>query len=477
MRKQKRRMFFGVGMLAALILFTALVRLPEEKKQDEQLAAEEVQKQENLIKCMEEIQSIQVEKNGERTELFRKDGKFIVQGIPEEKRDDGKSDAAVIRLYESRVTEHLGEQEELGQFGLGEEAAQIIIMTGSDQIQKFKVGNWLKGSGNEIYVLLDGDVCTVKYFPPELIQGKKAFYSLDLISIMGRAEDGEAQEPQLNYLELTGENFEEPIIIIRSGVTESGFLMKEPVYSEAMFAPTDMQTGSISMLSCLQEVSAEAVAVLHADAETVRQYGMDKPQACVRYSFDGEEHSLMVGERRDDGTRYLMVDDDQNIYLIGDERVSAWAEADVMDLRTSYIWLVDVSMLEKLIISDRKKEFEYRLEWKQGEEGRKELAVNYGGKIIDAEKIWLPFYQKLLGMTVMSVVKPSAWEKKPDCSVTFCYAEEYQKDAITVSFYKSLEDDCYAALLNGNFAGTLRINTVEEIMELTDRVNAYEDNK
>lgn len=474
MKKQKKRLLLWICALAALLLAAAWLRLPVKREGEEPGRQEEYDNGNSgrLVGYEEEaIRHIRVKWAGEALEISHGNEGFVPQEIPPEKQDTKKTAAVVGRLCESRITERLGVQEDLGQFGLNRDAAQFTITGEGGEVQEFWVGNRLGQNAEEVYVLTDKEVCVVTGFPAAFTEGRKAFYRLDLI--INSNEKGGQTEEKLEYLELTGEQFPDPVRIVQSRETGSGYLMEEPAYAEAMFAQTQGQAEASPLVSSLTEVTAEAVAVVNADGGAVREYGLDRPQARVHYCIGGKEHRLTVGKQRKDNTRYLMVDEDKNIYVVSEEQVGAWAEADAMDLRTSYLWLVDVNRLERLVISIGTDTFEYQIGRKEEKDGEQRIEVSSRGRTIDAVKTWLPFYQKLLGMTVMSAKKPEKWEETPSLTVAYD-TEENREDPLTVSFCKSAEEGCYAAFLNGSFAGALRIPTVEEIMELINRVNADE---
>lgn len=478
MRRQKIKIAVLFIVLAVLIAVVALFKVPAGTGREgvDNYAVEEGLNRKFLQNdTQSEIDEVIVE-NTECSYTVKMQGDTnIIRDFPEDKLDSGKLKRALDNLFQAEITEDLGEQEDLLQFGLEEGGTEFTVVWRSGTVQGFRIGNMLAGRENACYALLDGRVCVVEGFPLNLCEGRRAFYRLELIAIPLQMNENGENADSMDYLRLGGSHFKEEINIVQSEETGSGYLMEEPVYGEAMFAGTDAATQEISILDSLAYVEAESMAYENADVDVIKECGLENPYAFAEYSINGEEHTVRVSSVHE-GRRYLMADEDTSIYTVEDIRVNAWAEADASDLRTSYIWLVDVARLDAVVLTGKGNRYEYRIVREEGDSAQ-EFCVYYGDNELDARGSWLPFYQELLGMAILNTEKPSKWDEEPDYTISYFYIEQDRKEPVTIEFYREQDKDRYAALLNGRFAGTLRADTVVETMELANKVNTYGESR
>lgn len=403
--------------------------------------------------------------------IVRQESGYTILDFPEGRLDSGKLEEALGFLTEAEVSEDLGEQAEIDQFGLGDQSTRFMVSGKDGTARQFQIGNMLAGSEDRRYALIEGSVCVVDGFPQSLCAGPRAFYRLELIA----APERQVKDPDteavyvFDYLNISGSRFGdgEQIHIVRSEETDSGYLMESPAYGAAMFAETDSAVQTVSIPDSLARVEAAAVIYESAGEKELQECGLEEPYAVAEYALNGEEHILRVSSVRN-GMRYLTVDDDPAVYEVEDGRVSPWAEVRAGDLRTSYIWLVDVAGLDRLVLDGESGRHEYRLERRGGDNGSG-FRVYYGDKELDAGGEWLSFYQTLLGMPILSTDRPSGWEEEPDYSVSYYCSGQAP---VAVTFHREHDSGRYAALLNGRFAGVLRTDTVEEAVKSADRVNA-----
>lgn len=474
MRRQKTKTAALIMVLAVLIAAVAFVRVPAQtgKEDVDNHAAREGQEHQFVqVDAGSQIEEITVENTECSYTIEVQDDTDMIRGFPEDKLDRGKLEKALDGLLRAALTEDLGNQEDLLQFGLGEDDTRFTVVCQDGATQEFRIGNMLTGREDACYAILDNRVCVVEGFPQELCEGRRAFYKLELIAVAPKMNENGENADSMDYLRLGGSHFREEISVVQSEETGSGYLMEEPVYGEAMFADTDTAAREVSILDSLAYVEAASMVCENADADEIKECGLEIPYAFAEYSLNGEEHNIRVSSVCDDGTRYLMLDEDPAVYSVEDIRVNAWAEADVADLRTSYIWLVDVAGLDALVLTGRSGRYEYRMVRENGDSAQ-EFQVYCGEEELDVRGSFLPFYQKLLGMTILNTEKPSTWEEEPDYTISYIYGEQEGKENVTIEFYREHDKERYAAFLNGRFAGVLRADTVEKTMELADKVNA-----
>lgn len=483
MRRQQFKIAGLILMLVVLVTAVVFLKMPpqtegEEIQRDGDVTVQTQDNdangiQEKLLQSDAKIQiaEVSVENNdGSYCIACGEDG-YIIREFPDGRLDEDRLTDVLNLLLQVKVSEELGEQEQLEQFGLGTGGTRVHVTDANGADWAFTVGDMLRGNENMCYVLLKEQVYVAEGFPRRLCEGRKAFYKLDLIDV--KADKG--KENVLEYLTISGRNFEEEIRIVQSARTGSGYLMESPAYGEVMFAETDMAAQRISIPDSLSGVAAEAVIYENADTDERKECGLEEPYAVAEYGINGEKHTIRVSSVRE-GQRYMMVDEDPAIYTVEDIRVDAWADANADHLRTAYLWLVDVTGLDRLVIETLDSRYEYRIE-RQNKDGNEALRVYYEDKELDADGVWLPFYQELLGMTVLSTKKPSGWEDQPEYTITYYGNGQSGKDPVTVELCREQDSGRYVALLNGRFAGVLREDTVKTVMGSADKVNTDGENR
>ncbi len=477
MRRQKFKIAWLILILVALAAAVVFLKSSphtegEAKERDGDVTAQTDDNDTNgihgmLLQSDSEIQivEISVENDDGSYCIARREEGYIIRNFPEGRLDEKMLVDTLNLLLQVKVSDEVGKQEQLEQFGLGAGSTRIHVTDKNGKDWVFTVGDMLRGNENMCYVLLKEQVYVAEGFPRRLCEGRKAFYKLDLIEV--KADEG--TENVLEYLTISGRHFEEEICITQNPQTGSGYLMEAPAYGEVMFAETDIAAQKMSIPDSLSRVTVEAVIYENADMDERKECGLDEPYAVAEYGINGERHIIRVSDARE-GRRYMMVDDDPAIYTVEDIRVDAWADARADDLRIAYLWLVDVTGLDRLVIETKSSRYDYRIE-RQKKDGDETFRVYYEDKEVDADGVWLPFYQQLLGMPILGTKKPSAWEELPEYTITYYSNGKNGEEPVVTELCREQDSGRYVALLNGRFAGVLREDTVKAVMELVDKVN------
>ena len=290
MHKQRRKICAGITLLAILTVLAVIINRPVEEGTNE---AEE-EREYLIAEGNGEIEKIVIDNKEGTFEIHRGQDGFAMEGMAEEALDEDKLNETVTALRACFVEENLGEKADLEQFGLGRKAVLMEIIFRGGGTEEWKIGDEIEGSGRR-YVLHQNEVCIVSDFPASLPEGRKAFYRLLLISIPQEEDENGAAEDRLDYLRLSGRNFERAIVIRPSGETNSGYLMEEPVYSEAMFVQTDVSLGTVSVIDSLGSVAADSVEAERISGKEAL-YGLEEPYAKVEYRLNGEAHEICIGE-------------------------------------------------------------------------------------------------------------------------------------------------------------------------------------
>ena len=222
----------------------------------------------------------------------------------------------------------------------------------------------------------------------------------------------------------------------------SSYLITQPVMAES---GTNTLT---EIATALKSLSAKAVVAAGRTQETLEQYGLAEPYAQITFDMNGEEHTLAVSEANSSGNRYLIADDIDLVYEVTGDSVNAWAEAGLMDLRMSYVWLPNINNVSALTmrVADGT---EYRFDVEQ-------VVVDYEN--------YQPFYQMVLSQAVLSTDAATYDAENLVLEITFEYFDGSDPDVITYCVAEG-QDQRYAALLNGGYNGIVRRSDVDTLLE------------
>ena len=384
------------------------------------------------------------------------------------------SDFAVNMAVSIEASKNLGEQEDLAQFGLsGVGAAKVDIQYTDGTSDSFVMGNEA-GETSGRYLLKDGVVYITASYSSGLLETPFYFFETDVYTVADRVEetvDSEGSsststlEDVLYHMELSGANAAEPIVIDYDSSKVSSYLITQPVMAES---GTNTLT---EIATALKSLSAEAVVAAGRTQETLEQYGLAEPYAQITFDMNGEEHTLAVSEANSSGNRYLIADDIDLVYEVTGDSVNAWAEAGLMDLRMSYVWLPNINNVSTLTmrVADGT-EYRFDVEQVVNEEDSTEdktvydlVVTNGDGQSVDYEN-YQPFYQMVLSQAVLSTDEATYDAENLVLEITFEYFDGSDPDVITYCVAEG-QDQRYAALLNGGYNGIVRRSDVDTLLE------------
>lgn len=475
MSKQIRNIIVFLLFIIVLILAIFMLKQPASPNGDKAQGTEMTSVSETAETLLgkvdyDSVKGITVTDAGEECIIVRNDKGFKIQNFNTDKMDLNKLIAVVSELTTATIRKNMGVQTDLGQFGLTASAVSITVNT-ENESKQFLVGNMLADDEDAVYILENDEVLAVDGFPMELLGGRKAFYRMELINIPNGVDENGNTVDMFEYLNFTGKKFDKPIKIVENKEVNSGYLMVEPVYAEAMLTETNRETKQVSLYDSLGILAADTVSVENYTETDLAQAGLDEPDAVAEFSLNGETHTISIGDSVDGLSYYMILDDDPNIYTVVNERVENWVDVKAMDLRATYVWLVPVNELSavEVIMDDENN----RYELSRAEDGET-LTVTKSGREMEVDDVWLPYYQNLIGLTVMNIEEPENWQEKATLKIRYEYQAESNKEAVEVELHALNEagSDRYAALLNGKFAGVVRKDTVDDIIQQTKEMIA-----
>ena len=369
------------------------------------------------------------------------------------------------------ATKELGSQENLEDFGLTADQALCTITVhykdgSEDQVMLGAEAG--ESSGN--YILKD-DVVYIGYLPSQLYYGPFTYFNNEVYAIGDRVEEvtndegvtsQETMSDLMESFEISGVNFPQPVKIVYDETRTSGYLVTEPVTAESG------TTAFSEMVTALKSLTATQVVDAGLTPEKLEQYGLAQPAAQVDFTLNGEHHVLTVSEPNEEGHCYLTADEDDVIYEVSESDVTTWADADLMTLRMSYIWLSNIQDVKKLTFTvDGDMVYSYDVTKVLNEEKSTDSVPSYdlvihnaGGEAIDYE-VYQDYYQDLISIAVLSS-DLAPYSDTPTLRVEYEYFEEDGSDVI--EFFAVEGKDRYAAVLNGELNGLVRKQSVEDLV-------------
>lgn len=382
----------------------------------------------------------------------------------------------VVAIYASK---DLGEQEDLAQFGLsGENATQVTVNYTDGSTDEFVVGNEA-GESSGRYLLKDGVVYISSSFSGALLGTPLDFIQTEVYSVADRVEEtvdseGSSSETTLSdvlyHMELTGTHLDQPIVIDYDQSKVSTYLITEPVVAES----GSNQFSEI--VTALKSLTADSVAATGRTQEILEQYGLADPYAKITFNMNGEDHTLAVSEKNSDGNRYLIADDKDVIYVVSADTVTSWADAELMDLRMSYVWLPNIKDVSTMTLTvDGTTTYRFDVAQEVNEEESTEDSTSYDytvknsdGADVDYEN-YQDLYQAVLSLAVLSTDPATYDESTCKLQITYEYRDGSDPDVISYVAVNG-QDERYAALLNGGYSGLVRRSEVNTVIEKVQAV-------
>lgn len=470
MKKTARNIIILLVVLAALggAVFL-LMRLPTDgdaQESSQSSSSGAVERMELFDKEDTDIKSVEIKNSEDEYTIIptQEDSQlsFTLQGYEDYDFNTSQVSANVRNTLEFKASKELGKQDNLDAFGLGSGGARLTLNYkdgGSDQLVLGDLSPETTGR----YVLKDGQVYIVLGVPEAFLENKFTYFFTSVYTIPDLTDEvvddeGKTTETvvdsRLEYMTISGGHFPEDISIKPSSKYLSGYGVTEPITAESG------NTKFSDLLTSLKTLTASSVVDAGITEEKLEQYGLSEPDAKLSFSLNGSEHEISVSAKDSGGMRYMLADDNDLVYQVSNATVANWAEASVMDLRMSYVWIANILDVKKLTVTLNGSEvhsFDVTRDKKQ-ESSSDSAANNYeitgitdaAGNSVDYE-VYQPFYQKMIGMAVFTLDK-AQYSGTPAMKIEYEY---FDGGTDTVEYY-AIAGSRYAALLNGGYNGQVR---------------------
>lgn len=191
--------------------------------------------------------------------------------------------------------------------------------------------------------------------------------------------------------------------------------------------------------------------------------------------MEQKQITINIGNEAEDDTRYVSLDDSNQVYTISEESLSQFIgkdSSDFLDLTVSYLSVNNLSQM-KVDYNKESHNFNVSRETSENEDGEEEEKVSYqlDGKDIDSTS-FTTFYNKITNMVGQRRLEEKFETEDPaDMTVEFT---DLNGDIITVDYY-IYDTNFYAAVVEDK---TYLVNkmTVKEMIQSYESIIGNEEN-
>jgi len=397
---------------------------------------------------------------------------FTLEGYEEYELNTAQVAANVRTMLGFSPVKELGSQNDLDAFGLGSSGARVTVNYQDGSSDQLVLGDASPETTGK-YVLKDEQVYIIAGVPDAFYSNKFNYFYTSVYQIPDRmdvtvGDDGETTETvaddALDFMTLSGTHFPQTINIKPNSKYLSGYGITEPISAETG------NTKFTELITSLKTLTATAVVDVGITDEKLEQYGLLEPDAKLSFSLNGVEHELAVSAKDSSGMRYMTADDNDLVYQIENSLVTNWADASLMDLRMSYVWIANIKDVKKLTVTldgDQVKAFTVTRE--KNEEKSTDGSTEYDiASIVDAAgnsidyEVYQPFYQKMIGVAVFMLGEVE-YSGTPAVKIQYEY---FDGGTNTVEYYELPGTNRYAAVLDGKFNGQVRGSELDAMIAM-----------
>lgn len=251
-----------------------------------------------------------------------------------------------------------------------------------------------------------------------------------------------------------------------------------------------------SLVSSFGSMAYSSLADYKCDDKS--KYGLDKPYATITVDYQEEvadddtdedtqddttasgetadkQLTILVGNETDDSSRYVMVNDSNEVYTMSTDTLSALtdkSEEDFWDMTVSY---VSLNSLGSLKVNYQGSDYKVNVsrETSTDDDGNDTETVTYklNGSDLD-ETTFTTFYNKLINMTAQKRLTDK-YEPDGDAELTAIFTEE-DGDTQKVAYY-SYDTNYYAAVVDNKVYLVNKMNVKELFTAFESVVGTEED--
>ncbi len=490
MNKKIRNLIIGAVVLVLLVgVLLLLLFLPQNSTETEESSATETSYTSTSVELfsheVSDLDSITIDNDANSVTINRTgDAEYTVEGLEDIEQNDQATSIAntITSLSATQLVEE--NPTDLAKYGLDAPSSTLTVQYTDGTSDVLYYGNTLP-TGSGCYGMVNDDPAV--YALSSTVAGYANIILTDFADttvietwVAPTTEDSESigttkTEPDIRSMSVVGGSLAELLgdIPFTFEMGESNEELTSYGMSGSTWVITSPITASLhtentaTIREATYGIAANSVAEVHPDEATLEEYGLANPYCVVEFNREGEEFTVTIGNSDGNGSRYVMVNGKDEIFVVSESSLP-WISIQLNQMLSSLIFLPyidDVSQVD-LVIGDETYTFESTLgEPEVNEDGEEEEptleSVTCNGAQIDLDN-YRKMYQYLLSAPAEDINLDGATGTKI-ASFTYHYFDD-PDHTDTIEIFQISERQCSIAL-NGSNDFTCRIAYYTRLVE------------
>ncbi len=412
-KKKVIGLILAVVVLVALIVAVFLVLKIQKQDSSSSEVSSQVQEISVLTINEESIKEINVINNEDSYTLKRKnDTTFVFLGKENTALDESKVNFFITQLSSIKAVVSANKMpESLANYGLTKPSTTLKILLNDGKVLELLIGDITPKGDSFVKTDASNEVFVVqKYTVEELTSKKLSFYNMNLPS-------GLTVE-NLNFLKIQRANADTISIVKNEQPVSSelalsgsiGLFLDKPISSELdSYAFNDEILNKLISLSMIGTVTDD-----FSNKNKVK-YGLDVPKYTLNYSFEDNEITLFIGDKKiDDNTEnyFCIIKGTELIYLLPK------ANAPFLDITVGKIanklqYITNIKEVNSIKIEGQGKNYEFLLINSEGDN----MQIKYNNKELVAED-FRTLYQTIIGISQTDYISDKP-KSSAEITITF----------------------------------------------------------
>ena len=490
-KKIRNLIISGVLLLILVGVLLLLLFLPKDSTEEEESSTYSYTSNsvELFTREPEELTDITIENESGTLALHQEqqgedeDPLYSVDGLEDVDQNDQASDVfdSLDSLYASQLVEE--NPSDLTKYGVDDPSATITIQYDDGSKNVLYYGDTLP-TGTGCYAMVNDDPNVYALSSSVAPFGELVltdFVDTTVIETWTAPEDSEATAPEIRSMTVVGGALTDVIgdtpfsfemgeyndELASYGMSGSTWQITSPVKADLHYENTETIRNAVSGLS------ADSVAAIHPDEAMRTEYGFDAPYATVDFNRDGESFHLDIGASDGNGSRYVMTDGKDVVFLVSESNLP-WISIDISKMFSSILYLPfidDVSQVD-LMLNGETYVFEMELaEPEEPEEGEEPEEPSLGRVIYEDQELSLDNYRKMYQFFLLAPAEELNLDGETGdliASITYHYHDDPDRTD-TIEFYQ-ISDRRVALGYNGDISFTSRMAYITRLEQNLEKL-------
>lgn len=377
---------------------------------------------------------------------------------------------SVQMIYQDIVGSTKDENYNPRNYGFDKPSVTVKVVLNNGKTYTFKAGNKTPGYENDVYYLtLSGDnniyVCSLD---SAFFMGNSYYLSDDIFSDYDTEKDGTKKNKiRIGDITLSGHEFNAQfkMKVNTTADLSSPFYGYDYVVTSPIRWPVKISSSSM-LVTELQYLMAEDVAVLKPTKKQISQYGLGKPYLTVSFERNGKK-CVMYCSKADKEKMYVMLKDHDIIYELNVNSLSILHQLNPEKLYAINAVSASIESLSGVTVSGNGVKCDIAVTRRKNENSTQDSDAVYLYSVTgNGEEKEYSSYTKLMkelnGSAILrwNVKKPTG---KPAFTVTLSFYDNFKRKPETIQFIK-YSDREYAVVREGLPVNTVSATWVNQLL-------------